>query len=182
LSEAGHQPMVSSDGRSVIVLNGEIYNFPELSRELAQSGIRLRSRTDTEVLLEALNHWGIDAIKRLNGMFAFAWYDLAKRSLILARDHAGIKPLYYFVHPSGRGLAFASQFNALLHSHWGEPGPMRQDVLRLYLRLHHIPAPYGLLENTCQLEPGHLLIVRANGSIEKRAWWILPRDPNPDLR
>jgi len=181
-STAGRQPMVSSDGRSVIVFNGEIYNFLELRQELEQKGIRFRSRTDTEVILEAFNSWGINAIYRLNGMFGLAWYYLPKRTLVLARDHAGIKPLYYFVHPSGKGIAFASQFNALLHTPWGKPGAVRLDVLRLYLKLHYIPAPYGLLENTYQLEPGHYLIVHPDGRIEKRVWWQLPRDPEPDLR
>lgn len=174
---AGHQPMISGDGCSVIVMNGEIYNFEELRRDLEKRGVSFRSRTDTEVLLEALNLWGVDSIPHLNGMFAFAWYKIAERTLLLARDHAGIKPLYYFVHPSGKGLAFASQFNALLRTPWGEPGAVRLDVLRLYLRLHHIPPPFGLLENTYQLEPGHYLCVRSDGSLEKRAWWTLPRDP-----
>ena len=180
-STAGRQPMISGDGRSVIVFNGEIYNFLELRRELEQKGVCFRSRTDTEVLLEAFNLWGIDAIHRLNGMFGLAWYCIPKRTLVLARDHAGIKPLYYFVHPSGKGIAFASQFNALLHTPWGRPGPVRLDVLRLYLKLHYIPAPYCLLENTYQLEPGHYLIVHPDGRIEKRCWWQLSRDPEPDL-
>jgi asparagine synthase (glutamine-hydrolysing) len=171
--------MVAADGRSVIVFNGEIYNFPELRAQLEQNGVRFRSRSDTEVLLEALNLWGVTAIPRLNGMFAFAWYDTTNRTLILARDHAGIKPLYYFTHP--QGLAFSSQFNALLHTHWGEPGPIREDVLRLFLRLHHIPAPFGLLENTFQLEPGHYLVVRPDGSINKKSWWTLPSEFDTDL-
>lgn len=182
LTSAGHQPMVSADGRSVIIFNGEIYNFPQLRRELEQKGIHFHSRSDTEVLLEALNHWGEPAINKLNGMFAFAWYNMAERKLVLARDHAGIKPLYYFVHPAGRGIAFASQYNALLHTPWGQPGNVRLDVLQLYLSLHHLPAPYGLLENTFQLEPGHYLSVHADGSIKKVAWWTLPKDPEPDLR
>ena len=180
-SPSGHQPMVSGDGRSVIVFNGEIYNFPDLRAQLQQNGLHFKSRSDTEVLLEALNLWGVDAIPRLNGMFAFAWYDTIKRTLILARDHAGIKPLYYFTHPAGKGLAFSSQFNALLHTHWGEPGPIREDVLKLFLRLHHIPSPFGLLENTSQLEPGHYLMVRSDGSVTKTAWWTLPSNPGADV-
>jgi asparagine synthase (glutamine-hydrolysing) len=175
---AGHQPMVSADGRSVLVFNGEIYNFREIRRELEQGGVRFRSRSDSEVLLEALSLWGEQAIPKLNGMFAFAWYDAQKRALLIARDHAGIKPLYYAV--GGGGLAFASQFNALLKLPWGEPGPVRPDVLRLYLRLHHIPPPYGLLENTFQLEPGHFLWIE-DGDIRNRAWWTLPGDPEADL-
>ena len=178
---AGHQPMMSADGRSVIVFNGEIFNFAELREQLELKGIRLKSRSDTEVLLEALNLWGVDAIARLNGMFAFAWYDTKDRKLILARDHAGIKPLYYYVQPSGEGVAFSSQFNALLHTHWGQPGAIREDVLRLFLRLHHIPPPFGLLNNTHQLEPGHYLIVSRDGSVVKKSWWTLPSENKTDL-
>jgi asparagine synthase (glutamine-hydrolysing) len=145
-------------------------------------GVRFRSQTDTEVLLEALNQWGVAAISRLNGMFAFAWYDIAQRTLVLARDHAGIKPLYYYLHPGGQGVAFASQFDALLQTPWGEPGPVRLDVLRLYLRLHHIPPPYALLENTYQLEPGHYLVVRPDRTIEKQCWWCLTSAGSPYLR
>lgn len=182
LTRAGHQPMVSADARSIIVFNGEIYNFQELRRELELAGLKFRSRSDTEVLLEALNLWGLAAIARLNGMFAFAWYDRRERVLVLARDHAGIKPLYYFAHPASQGLAFASQYNALLYTPWGEPGPVREDVLRLYLRLHHIPPPYGLLANTYQVPPGSYLLVHANGRLEMRTWWKIPEDPEPELR
>lgn len=182
LTDAGHQPMVSRDGRSVIAFNGEIYNHLELRRELESVGVVFRSRSDTEVLLEALNRWGTETIGRLNGMFAFAWYDMAKRELLLARDHAGIKPLYWGREAGGKGIVFASQYNALLQSPWGRLGKVRLDVLRLYLRLHHLPAPYGLLENTFQLEPGTWLRVRADGRLEKRAWWRLPESPEATLR
>jgi asparagine synthase (glutamine-hydrolysing) len=182
LTPAGHQPMVSGDGRSVIVFNGEIYNHLELRRELEQAGVQFRSRSDTEVLLEALNHWGVEGIPKLNGMFAFAWYDLAARTLVLARDHAGIKPLYYGKEPRGKGVVFGSQYNVLLHSPWGRLGEVRHDVLRLYLRLHHIPPPYGLLENTFQLEPGTYLVVRPDGTMEKRVWWRLPEQSGGTLR
>lgn len=182
LTEAGHQPMVAQDGRSVIVFNGEIYNFLELRRELESGGVVFRSRSDTEVLLEALSRWGVGAIAKLNGMFAFAWYDLAKQELVLARDHAGIKPLYWGREASGKGIVFASQYNALVGSPWGRLGKVRLEVLRLYLRLHHIPPPYGLLENTFQLEPGTFLLVRRDGQIEKRTWWRLPESPEGKLR
>src|SRR5438128_3028630 len=127
LTPAGHQPVVSGDGRSVIVFNGEIYNFPELRQRLEHEGVRFRSRSDTEVLLESLNRWGADALPKLNGMFAFAWYDTRERTLLLARDHAGIKPLYYFTPPTGAGLAFASHYDALLHTPWSEPGEVQPD-------------------------------------------------------
>jgi asparagine synthase (glutamine-hydrolysing) len=181
LTPAGHQPMISGDGRSVIIFNGEIYNFSQVRHELEQTGITFRSRSDSEVLLEALNLWGPEALSRLNGMFALAFYNTTERTLLLARDHAGIKPLYYYSHPSGKGLAFGSQYNILLHTPWGDPGPVRPDVLHLYLRLHHMPAPYSLLENTYQLEPGHYLLVNSNGTVEKRQWWMLPRHTTHDL-
>lgn len=182
LTKAASQPMLSTDGRSVIVFNGEIYNFPELRRELEQAGIRFRSRSDTEVLLEALNLWGVEAIAKLNGMFGFVWYDRQERTLVLARDHAGIKPLYYFVHPASQGIAFASQYNVLLHTPWGEPGPVQEDVLRLYLRLHHLPAPYALLKNTRQVRPGSYLLVQPDGRIEERTWWKIPENPEVKYR
>jgi asparagine synthase (glutamine-hydrolysing) len=181
-SPAGDQPMLSADGRSAIMLNGEIYNFRELRAELEGKGRRFHTRTDSEVLLAALAEWGHDALPRLNGMFAFAWYDGERRSLLLARDHAGIKPLSYFVHPRGDGLAFASRYDVLAHTPWGRPGPIRAEVMDLYLRLQHLPAPYALLENTFQLEPGHSLTVSADGRRQKRCWWRIPSDPEPDLR
>lgn len=181
LSPAGNQPMVSATHRSVLVLNGEIYNFKEIRSKLESMGQVFRSRSDTEVLLYALEAWGTDAINRLNGMFAFAWYDIPNRMLLLARDHAGIKPLYYFIERQKKGLAFASQYNQLLHTPWGEPGPLRLDVLHLYLRLHHILPPYGLHQNIYQLEPGHYLKVNADGQIANHTWWRMPRSPQADL-
>lgn len=178
-SQAGHQPMISPTGRSVLIMNGEIYNFRELRNELESKGHAFRSRSDSEVLLHALEEWGVEAIPRLNGMFAFAWFDNQTRTLLLARDHAGIKPLYYSLHP--RGIIFGSQYNQLLISPWGIPGKLREDVLNLYLRLHHIPPPYGLLENTYQLKPGHWLRVHLDGRLEDQTWWQLPRSPSVEL-
>lgn len=181
LSPAANQPMVSGDRRSAIVFNGELYNFLELRRELESKGVRFRSRSDSEVALEAFNTWGVSALERFNGMFALAWYDRAERELVLARDHAGIKPLYYFVEPHGRGVVFASQYNCLFHGPWEKPAKERLDVLHLFLRLHHIPPPYALFENTHQLEPGTYIEVGPDGSVAKHTWWSLPRSPEPDL-
>lgn len=180
LSPAGDQPMVAHDHSSVVVMNGEIYNYRDLRRELESAGLSFRSRSDTEVLLAALGRWGLDTLPRLNGMFAFAWYQMADRSLVLARDHAGIKPLYTQVVP-GRGLTFASQLNALLATPWGKQS-VRPEVLKLFLQLHHIPAPYGFLEETEQVEPGGFWRIDAAGRIEKQRWWRLPRRPQVDLR
>lgn len=179
LSAAGHQPMLSVDQRHVLVFNGEIYNYPELRREVESKGVRLRSTGDSEVLLEALAIWGLDLLPRLDGMFAFAWYEREQRRLTLARDHAGIKPLHFARF--GDGLAFGSQYDQLLRTPWGTPGEPRLDVLRLFLQLNHIPPPYGLLENTAQLPPGHWLRIDARGGFEQRSWWRLPENPRPGL-
>ena len=175
---AGHQPMVAADTRSVIVMNGEIYNFLDLRRELEVKGIRFRSQSDTEVLLEALSLWGADVLPRLNGMFAFAWWNRRSRRLLLRGTTRESSRSTGFVPPSGRGIAFGSQFDQLLLTPWGQPGAVRQDVLHLYLRLHHIPPPYGLLENTHQLGPGEVLEWQPGGSVTLRTWWVLPRDPS----
>ena len=117
LSEDGRQPMVDSETGNVIVFNGEIYNFQALRRELEDGGARFRSRSDTEVILKAYGRWGAAAVSRLRGMFAFALWDVAQRTLLLARDRLGIKPLYLcsVVRPGiGRTLLFASEVRALL--------------------------------------------------------------------
>src|SRR6266850_2293299 len=97
LSPLGHQPMPTRDGRWVLTFNGEIYNYVELRDELRKLGHDFRSETDTEVLLAALAEWGVRALERVNGMFSFALWDERERSLLLARDRLGIKPLYYAV-------------------------------------------------------------------------------------
>src|SRR5688500_7603444 len=112
LSPAGQQPMVTADGRFVLNYNGEVYNFPELRTELEARGRRFRSRTDSEVVLNALAAWGTQALGRFNGMFALALWDRSERRLLLARDRYGIKPLY-ILQDRGR-LAFASEQKALM--------------------------------------------------------------------
>lgn len=179
--DATSQAAIWETNRSVLVLNGKIYNEGTVRAELEACGEGSCSHSETEVICRALETWGLDAIDRLNGMFAFVWYEKKPRKLLLARDHAGIKPLYYYIHPNGKGMAFASRYNQLLHTHWGEPGPVRLDVLNLFLRLHHIPPPYGLLQNTYQLQPGHAVLIHENGRIEDHCWWQFPRSPHIDL-
>lgn len=114
VSTCGHQPMVHPMSGDTLVFNGEIYNFLEIRRELEALGERFIGSSDTEVLLHALSHWGVDCIRRPNGMFAFAFYNRKRQELILARDPAGIKPLY--VAESGGTLIFASEIRAMLAS------------------------------------------------------------------
>ena len=152
LSSAGHQPMVSEDGRYVLVFNGEVYNFPVLRQQLEQKGVRFCSHSDTEVVLYSLIEWGRSALDRFNGMFALGFYDSRERKLLLARDHAGIKPLYYMHH--SQGLMFGSQYDQLLAHPWSEGLLFSPAAATLYLHLASVPAPYGILENTFMLEPG----------------------------
>ena len=179
LSPAGHQPMLSPDGRYALVFNGEIYNFVELRGQLERLGARFRSTGDTEVVLQALAHWGTAALDRFNGMFALAFYDRRERELLLARDHAGIKPLYYLL--GERGLFFASQYDQIMAHPWRADLPISADGLALYLRLGYIPAPYAILERTHMLEPGSWLRVSGGGRVSRGVYYAFPRRGAADL-
>lgn len=167
LSPQGHQPMASHDGRWVISFNGEIYNHAELRRRLG-SDRPWRGHSDTEVLLEAVAAWGIEAaLAAFDGMFAFALWDRAERVLWLARDRFGEKPLYWT--RQGGHLLFGSELKALrVHPAW--VGGIDRDALALYMRLGWIPSPRTIHANVFKLEPGHLMRVAAGG-IEDRAYW-----------
>ncbi|MFQ5642233.1 MAG: asparagine synthase (glutamine-hydrolyzing) [Thiogranum sp.] len=180
LSAAGHQPMVSADGRYVLVFNGEVYNFHGLRRQLEQRGVRFRSHSDSEVVLYALAEWGRAALDRFNGMFALGFYDTRERKLLLARDHAGIKPLYYLRHQAG--LMFGSQYDQLLAHPWSEGLPFSPAAATLYLHLASVPAPWAILENTGMLEPGGWLEVNADGRIRQGCYYEFPRHQAPLLR
>jgi asparagine synthase (glutamine-hydrolysing) len=179
LSRAGHQPMVSQDGRYILVFNGEVYNFPELRRQLQQRGVSFRSHSDSEVVLYSLIEWGRDALDRFNGMFALGFYDSLERKLLLARDHAGIKPLYYMQH--SQGVMFASQYDQILAHPWSKGLPFSPAASTLYLHLASVPAPYGILENTFMLEPGGWLEVDVDGEIHKGRYYEFPIHQTPLL-
>jgi asparagine synthase (glutamine-hydrolysing) len=158
LSEGGHQPMASPDGEHVLVFNGEIYNYRELRRELEASGRAFRSASDTEVVLQALQAWGVDSLARLNGMFAIAWYRRSSRTLLLARDPVGIKPLSWWWSPEA--FVFGSQYDQVIRHRRCDRSAVDPEALGLYLRLGYLPEPYGVLHGTGQVEPGHWLQVR----------------------
>lgn len=169
LSELGHQPMESDDGRHLIVLNGEIYNFREIAKELEREGFTFRSSSDTEVVLKAFIHWGPQSVHRFVGMFAFAIYDKAEQRLFLFRDRAGIKPLYYYWH---RDLfLFASELKSF-HEHPGFEKELSHGAMQLYLRYQFVPAPHTIFENTFKLRPGHYLeIDLQEHSLEEKEYW-----------
>jgi asparagine synthase (glutamine-hydrolysing) len=154
LSPAGHQPMRGADDAVWIVFNGEVYNFPELRRELEAVGARFESRTDTEVVLRLYEREGPECVRRLNGMFAFAILDRRRRKLLLARDHLGIKPLYYY-HGNGR-FVFGSEIKAILAS-----GVYSADVnwqgLSDYFTYLYVPCPETIYRGIFQVPPAHAL-------------------------
>jgi asparagine synthase (glutamine-hydrolysing) len=159
LSPAGHQPMTSSDGRHVIVFNGEVYNFGELRKDLESRGHTFRGHSDTEVMLEAVSEWGLEAaVKRFIGMFAFALWDRRERMLHLVRDRLGIKPLYYGLM-AGTFL-FASELKAL-RVHPDFVPEINRGALALYLRYGYMPQPYSIYQGIWKLPPGHILSLRA---------------------
>jgi asparagine synthase (glutamine-hydrolysing) len=173
LSAAGHQPMTDAGGDVHIVLNGEIYNFPELRRELGAKGYSFRSQSDTEVLLAAYREWGTQCLARLNGMFAFAIYDRRSRELFLARDRAGEKPLFYAQSVSG--LRFASELKALLADP-ALPRHIEPQALDCYLSMGFIPGPHCIVRGVKKLPPAHALVFNlASGETRLWRYWQLPK-------
>lgn len=158
LSPAGHQPMVSSCGRYVIVFNGEVYNFPDLRRELEQCGRKFRGHSDTEAILEAISEWGLEtAVKKFVGMFAIALWDRRDRVLHLVRDRLGIKPLYYGW--CGKTFLFASELKAI-HAHPEFAPEINRDALVLEMRHAYIPQPYSIYRGILKLPPGCSLTLK----------------------
>ncbi len=172
LSPGGHQPMRSADGRVVIAFNGEIYNHPALRRDLEGEGVAFRSRSDTEVLVEAIARWGLDAtLTKLNGMFALAVWDVAARRLTLVRDRLGEKPLYWSL--SGGVLRFGSELKALRADIEFRP-TLAPEAVAAFLRWSRIPAPATIYNGVEQLQPGHLVSIEADGRSHSRTYWSLP--------
>jgi len=176
LSERGHQPMISADGEHVLVFNGEIYNFAALRSELEAAGRTFVSTSDTEVVLQGLAEWGTGCLARLNGMFALGWYRPRLRRLVIARDPIGIKPLAWW--SSGDAFVFGSQYDQVVRHRRCDRGAVDARSLELYLRLGYLPAPYGLIENTGQVEPGHYVVVDAGGAPSDHTF-RLPAAPVP---
>ncbi|MFP6730776.1 MAG: asparagine synthase (glutamine-hydrolyzing) [Alphaproteobacteria bacterium] len=171
LSPAGHQPLVSSCGACVLVYNGEIYNAPELRRELEQRGRVFRGHCDSEVLVEACAEWGVDAaLGRLNGMFAFALWHRQSRSLTLARDRLGIKPLYW--GRVGDSYLFGSELKALrAHPAW--QGEVDRDALAAYIRHLYVPSPHSIYRGIHKLAPGQTVTLAAGAEPKVAAYWDL---------
>jgi asparagine synthase (glutamine-hydrolysing) len=185
-SPAARQPMASTDAAVWITYNGEVYNFAEIRRELAGRGYRFRSRSDTEVIVNGWHAWGAGVFSRLRGMFALAIWDRRSRSLILARDRLGKKPLYYAV--GGNALVFGSEIKAVLA--WpGTPRSADLAAIDRYLTFGYVPAPETAFAGVRKLPPAHYLVVDASrdgspGEPRLVRYWRLPecsemRPPRP---
>ena len=149
--EGGAQPIGNEDGTLQIVFNGEIYNFVELRKELEDAGHIFKTRSDTEVIVHAYEQWGKECVRHFNGMFAFALWDSIRRELFLARDHLGIKPLYYV--DLGNRILFASEIKALLQ----DPDCPREvdvEALAELFTFRYVPSPKTLFKGIRKLPQG----------------------------
>jgi asparagine synthase (glutamine-hydrolysing) len=179
LSPAGRQPMEDASGQLQIVFNGEIYNYRELRRDLESRGHRFRTSTDTEVILEAYREWDLGCLERLNGMFAFGVFDAPRQRLLLARDRAGEKPLFYRAHAGA--LAFASELKALF-SDPACPRVLDVEALDYYLAFGYVPGDRCMVRGIRKLPQGHALTFDLRtGATDTRRYWQLPeRAPERD--
>jgi asparagine synthase (glutamine-hydrolysing) len=161
LSPQGHQPMFSASGRYVIIFNGEVYNFEEIREELGPHP--WRGHSDTEVMLTAIERWGLDAaVRRFVGMFAFALWDSEERKLYLVRDRLGIKPVYY--GQAGENFVFASELKAI-RQHPDFEGELDCDALALYMRHNYVPSPHCIYQGMHKLPPACILTLSSATSI-----------------
>lgn len=169
LTDAGRQPMSSLDGRYVVTYNGEIYNYLELRAELESVGESFSTSSDTEVLIAAYKVWGRDCVKRFRGMFAFALWDNTDKSLFLARDRCGEKPLIYWRH--GDRIVFASELKALVPL-LDERPKLDLAVVDMYLHYQFVPEPFTLLNGVYKLPAAHTLLITAkNWGAEPQRYW-----------
>ncbi len=167
LSERGKQPMTNEDDALYIIFNGEIYNFQDLRLELEKKGHKFKSNTDTEVILHAYEEWNQDCVQKFNGMFAFSIYNKKNKTVFIARDRLGVKPLFYYYKNSK--FIFASEIKAILQ----DPTVGREinpEALDYFLTLAYIPSPYTVFKNIFQLLPGHFLIYKNNQLTIKKYW------------
>ncbi|MER7206024.1 asparagine synthase (glutamine-hydrolyzing) [Streptosporangium sp. NPDC000239] len=176
--EGGRQPMVADqDGEplAVLVYSGELYDFPELRAELAARGHRFRTRSDTEVLLRAYLEWDEDLLDRLNGMFAFAIWDVRRQELLLARDRMGVKPLYY--HPTPSGVLFGSEPKAILANPLAQPAVVDLDGLREIYAFSKTPG-HAVYRGMHEVRPGQVIRVSRAG-LSRRFYWRLEAREHP---
>jgi asparagine synthase (glutamine-hydrolysing) len=176
-SERSNQPMTSQHGSQTICYNGEVYNYLELTTYLQSVGIELRTSSDTEVLLELLRLEGPKALEKLNGMFAFAYWDESDQALMLVRDRVGIKPLYY--QETDQGIVFASEIKSIL-ALGDSSNKVNRSLIDGYMSLGYCTGNNTLFEGIKKVPPGHYIVVK-NNKIELRQYWNMVFDKSIDL-
>ena len=168
----GAQPLFSKDKRYALMFNGEIYNYKYLKKILQNKGIKFKTQSDTEVLLESFIFWGKECLTKINGMFAFVIYDFKKEELTLARDRFGIKPLYYSLTNNHQGIVYSSEIKTLIKTNVVEK-TINLDAISSYLSFRY---PYGVgnfFSQIKKVEPGEVLVFN-NGNIDKKKYWEIP--------
>ncbi len=169
LTSSGHQPFISDCGNYIIVFNGEVYNFQGIRKELEELGTRFVSHSDTEVILYAYKAWGLACLEKFIGMFAFAILDKNREKMVLVRDRAGVKPLYYY--DDGSSFMFASELKSF-HAHPSFKKEMNKEVLPYYFQFGYIPAPHSIYKHTYKLEAGHYLeLEMKNLKVKMTQYW-----------
>ena len=166
LSERGNQPMWDAARELVIIFNGEIYNFKELRQELGGKYL-FYSESDTEVILYAYREWGVDCVKKFNGIFAFALWDTRVSDLYLVRDHSGVKPLYYFY--DGTRFIFSSEIKGLLAHNI--PREVDPEAFNLYFQLLYIPEPHTMFRGIKKLPAASWLHLGKNNAVTIKKYW-----------
>jgi asparagine synthase (glutamine-hydrolysing) len=172
LTPNGHQPMSSADGSISVVVNGEIYNFPELRAELVKAGYQFRGNSDTEVLLNAYHHYGDACVEKLNGMFAFAIWDARQGSVLLGRDRLGKKPLYF--SDNGRSMVFASEMKAIFAIP-GIPRDINRSAVDEYFAFGYVGGNRTIYSTVRQLEPASVMKITTGGTTVRKYWKPEPR-------
>src|SRR6516225_2381242 len=165
----GKQPIFNEDGSVVVVFNGEIYNFADLTADLIGRGHQFKTRSDTETIVHAYEEYGVNCMKDFRGMFAFAIWDRKQKRLLLVRDRVGIKPIYYY---QGKDFfIFASEIKSIL-KHPRVPREVDREALDMYLALRYVPGPRTAFKNIFKLQPGHWLTVK-HGRVNIGKYWDL---------
>jgi len=168
LSDAGAQPMTDKENTTCISYNGEIYNYQSLKKELASLGVKFRSKTDTEVILAGYRHWGMEILNKLNGMFAIALWDSKNKTLLLARDRIGKKPLYYYWHKNC--LYFGSEVKSILAGSQAKPEADLKAIDQ-YLTYQYVPGIKTGFKGINKIRPGCYLLIKADGRVLKKTYW-----------
>ena len=180
LSENAYQPILSQNKRYVMVFNGEIYNYLDIKNKLKNKGFNFKSTGDSEVIINSFQFYGLSkTIEMIDGMFAISLYDNFKKNLHLIRDFAGIKPLHYGYN--NKTVVFASQYNQIARHPIFCDNPYNQDVIKLYLSQHFIPAPFGIIKQSYQVMPGEVITFDKQGKKFQKRYWELPKKIEPTI-